>query len=262
MEVSGLFIYPVKSLGGVPIHSSNVSSRGLEYDRRWMLVDDNGMFLTQRQIPLMALFKVSLEQHYFLINFEGDTLALPLVWEQGEQTTVQVWSSRLKAVVAEERINDWFSRKLGISCKAVYMPAKARRKPHFFYTTSKNDLVSFADGFPILMISQASLDDLNGRLTEPVLMDRFRPNIVFTGGVAFVEDSMKEFAINGYKYYGVKLCGRCIITCTDQQTAAVGKEPLKTLATYRKKGNKINFGQNIIPAGAGFISIGNKIVLS
>ena len=260
MQLSQIFIYPIKSLGGIELQSSQVTRRGLQYDRRWMLVDDNGKFLTQRNFPQMALFQTAICEGMLSVSFEDDNIFMPLQLKEGSIITTEIWSSRVKAIVADARINQWFSDHLKLNCRAVYMPETARRKPHFYYAKSKDDLVSFADGYPLLMISQASLDDLNSRLEVPVPMDRFRPSIVLSGTAPFAEDKLKAFKINGRRFYGVKRCGRCIITCTDQQTAAITKEPLKTLSSYRKFRNKILFGMNVIPAEEGMISIGDSII--
>lgn len=260
LSISHLYIYPVKSLAGISLHQSMVKKRGLQYDRRWMIVDEKGLFLTQREFPEMALMKTGINNGKLTINAGADQLKMPLTLAEGKLVPVEVWNSRCKALEADEPINNWFSKQLGIKCRAVYMPDVVQRTLNPLYAVSKNDITGFADGYPILLIGQSSLDDLNSRLAEPLPMDRFRPNIVFSGGAAFAEDEMKRFTINSLDFYGVKLCSRCIITCTNQQTAKVGKEPLKTLATYRNFNNKIMFGQNIIPAATGIISVGDEML--
>ena len=125
----------------------------------------------------------------------------------------------------------------------------------------EGSITSFADAYPFLLIGQGSLDDLNGRLTEQLPMNRFRPSIVFTGGEAFSEDLYGHFTINGIDFYGVKLCARCVMTTVNQDTAITGKEPLKTLAKYRFKNNKILFGQNLIHEGAGEVAVGDELVV-
>jgi uncharacterized protein YcbX len=157
-------------------------------------------------------------------------------------------------------VDAWFTKQLGLSCRLVYMPESTHRFVDSRYAHHK-EITSFSDGYPLLLIGQASLDDLNSRLPAPLPMNRFRPNIVFTGGTAFLEDSMKQFEINGIRFFGVKPCARCIITTIDQQTAEKAKEPLKTLSSYRMKNNKVYFGQNLLYEGTGVISIGDTITI-
>jgi uncharacterized protein YcbX len=260
LVVSELYIYPVKSLGGISLLSSAVTSRGLQYDRRWMLVDENNNFLTQREHPIMALLKTALENKSIIIfhsKDKQDFIKLPLSPAPAPTIFVNVWEDTCEAQPAADEVNEWFSRKLAIKCRAVYMPETSNRKIDPDYSINENDVTSFSDGYPLLLIGQASLDDLNSRLTSPLPMNRFRPNIVFTGGLPFQEDSMGSFKVNDMQFYGVKLCGRCVVTTTNQDTAERGKEPLKTLATYRTINNKVCFGQNIIGEGNGDIRVGD-----
>jgi hypothetical protein len=153
---------------------------------------------------------------------------------------------------------EWFSKKLGFSCRLVYMDDDSKVLIDKRYNIN-DSLTSFSDGYPILMISEASLDDLNSKATEHIPMNRFRPNLVFTGGTAFIENNIKVFVINGIKFYGAKPSARCVVTTINQSTAAKGKEPLKTLATYRSRDNKIYFGENVIAESTGKINIGDTI---
>jgi uncharacterized protein YcbX len=260
--ISELNIYPVKSLGGFSVHSSLVTSRGLQYDRRWMLVDEDNKFLTQREHPQMALLKTAIQKDNIIIYHSDnaeDQLLLPLQPLPAPTVRVNVWDDHCEAQIAGDDVNEWFSHKLSFNCKAVYMPESSQRKVDPSYAISEDDITSFSDACPVLLIGQASLDDLNSHLNIPVPMNRFRPNIVFTGGSAYQEDTMIEFKINRMNFYGVELCGRCAITTTNQETAERGKEPLKTLATYRNIGNKVCFGQNIICKGEGQVNVGDKI---
>ena len=154
--------------------------------------------------------------------------------------------------------NEWFSHKLDMRCKLLYMPHESKRKVDREYMLN-NDITGFSDAFPLLMIGQASLDDLNSRLDIPVPMNRFRPNIVFTGGDPFEEDTMEHFRINNIDLYAVKPCARCVVTTTDQETGATAKEPLKTLASYRTGNNKVYFGQNILYKNNGVIKVGDEL---
>ncbi|MFT3979151.1 MAG: MOSC domain-containing protein [Ferruginibacter sp.] len=262
IQVSGIYIYPIKSLGGISLASAAISSRGLQYDRRYMLVDDHNRFLTQREYPQMALLKTSIEKDRLIVSHKqhvDNIIELPLELPAGDTIVVNVWEDNCLAYLAADHINQWFSRQLGIACRAVFMPDDTERIVDQRYAKTENDITSFADAYPILMISEASLEDLNSRLEVPVPMDRFRPNIVISGCIAFEEDSMKHFSIKGADFYGVKLCGRCVVTTTDQETAARSKEPLKTLAGYRTINKKVCFGQNVIGGEGAIISIGDTL---
>lgn len=263
-HISGLFIYPIKSLAGIELSSSNITQRGLEHDRRWMLVDKNNQFLTQRAHPVMALFKTCINEDTLIVYHvadPGDTISFLLHPQKKETVTVKVWDDHCEAQYADDKVNEWFSKKMGISCKAVYMPDDSKRKLDPGYALTDEDITGFADGYPLLVISEASLEDLNKRLEQPIPMDRFRPNIVIKETEAFAEDKMRTFSINNTIFHGVKLCGRCIITTTDQQTGERGKEPLKTLATYRTINNKVCFGQNVINKGIGQVKIGDVLTI-
>ena len=260
LKVSELFIYPIKSLGGIAVSSAAVTERGLQYDRRWMLIDEYNTFLTQREVAAMALFDVATHEEGLLVTYKPDGAAILIPFEPQtiEMLTVEVWSDQCNAVVVSGEANQWFSDKLGISCRLVYMPDAVKRSVDTQYAIDK-EIVSFADGYPMLLIGQSSLDDLNSRLQEELTIQRFRPNIVFTGGEPFEEDELEEFKIKGILFYGVKLCARCVITTINPDTAIKGKEPLRTLATYRMRNNNIYFGQNLLHKGEGSIQVGDTI---
>jgi uncharacterized protein YcbX len=229
LTVSELYIYPIKSLGGISLNTATLTDRGFTYDRRWLLVDSNNQFLSQREVNTMALLKVQLTEQGLLVQNSskpGAELLVPFEPAIEETLMVTVWSNHCRAQRGRDVADAWFSEQLGVPCKLVYMPDSTRRLVDGRYAHSK-EITSFSDAFPLLVISQASLDDLNSRLPAPVPMNRFRPNIVFTGGTAFLEDSMKQFEINGITFLGVKPCARCVITTIDQQTAKKAKEPLK-----------------------------------
>jgi uncharacterized protein YcbX len=230
-----------------------------------MLVDERNNFLTQREHPEMALLKTAIEKEKILVSHAAnpaDKVMLPLQPLPASTVLVTVWDDPCQAQIAPDVINNWFTRQLGTVCKAVYMPENSKRKVDPSHAINDDDITSFSDACPVLIIGQASLDDLNSRLKIPLPMNRFRPNIVFSGGLPYQEDSMMAFNINQMNFYGAGLCGRCAITTTNQETAERGKEPLKTLSTYRNIGNKVCFGQNIICKGEGQIKVGDKIDLS
>ncbi|MEO6000449.1 MAG: MOSC N-terminal beta barrel domain-containing protein [Chitinophagaceae bacterium] len=263
MTVSELYIYPVKSLGGISLESAEIEERGFRYDRRWMLVDDNNIFMTQREHPTMALLKVAIIEKALNIKYTpGADTALQVPLEPVEQlfTSVEVWSNKCKAQWVSKTADEWFSDILHTNCRLVYMPDESRRIVDIRYAHQK-EITSFTDGYPFMMIGQASLDDLNSRMNVPLPMNRFRPNIVFTGGEPYEEDLFENFNIGSNEFFGVKLSERCIVTTIDQQTGIKGKEPLTTLSRYRAKDNKIFFGQNLLHKGEGAIKIGDTITV-
>lgn len=260
-RVSELFIYPIKSLGGISVSSAKLTDRGFEYDRRWMIVDLNNRFITQRELPAMALLQVELNSQglkvYHKKNNESQ-ICIPLRPEIKEEIIVEIFEDSCKAVFVSKIADEWFSQMLSVKCRLVYMPDDSERPVDEKYSCN-GEITSFSDGFPYLIIGQSSLDDLNDRLIKPLPVNRFRPNIVFTGGKPYEEDEMKHFRINNINFYGVKLCSRCVITTINQSVASKSQEPLKTLATYRQKDNKIYFGQNVLVNGSGKVNVGDQI---
>lgn len=261
--VSGLYIYPVKSLGGIAVNEATLTDFGFKHDRRWMLVDENNRFITQREVAAMAFLKVSIHTGGLLVQNISKTntsFIIPFQTDETETIMVTVWSDRCRAQWVSTEADVWFTEQLGIACRLVYMPDNTRRYVDGRYAHNK-EITSFSDGYPLLLIGQASLDDLNSRLSAPLPMNRFRPNVVFTGGYPFQEDDMKQFSIGNITFFGVKPCARCVVTTIDQQTAEKAKEPLKTLSTYRSRNNKIYFGQNLLFNGSGIVRIGDTISL-
>jgi len=261
LTVSELYIYPVKSLGGISLKEATLTDRGFENDRRWMLVDERHQFLSQREVPEMALLQVSLVEDGLLIQHKDrvdPALQIPFTTE-GESCRVTVWGDSCMAQWVSRQADAWFSEMLSTPCRLVYMPDASRREVDPGYAQHR-EITSFSDGFPLLLIGQASLDDLNTRLSLPLPMDRFRPNIVFAGGEPYQEDVMSHFRIAGIDFFGVKRCARCVITTIDQLTAEKGKEPLRTLSDYRRSQNKIYFGQNLLFQGEGKITVGDLLI--
>lgn len=261
LTLTEIWIYPVKSLGGIRLTSAKILPKGLEYDRRFMLIDENGLFLTQRVHPQMALFKTSINGDNLTISYNGDDLAVPLhpSTTQGPRP-VQIWDDLVMANEVDPACSTWFSQRLGFPCKLVYFPEENLRAVDPRYKVN-DEHVSLADAYPFLIIGQASLNDLNTRLDTPLPMNRFRPNLVFTGGQPYEEESWRQFTIGTNRFVGVKPCARCVLTTVDQETAQKGKEPLKTLATYRNFNNKIIFGQNVIALDHTLINVGDILTL-
>jgi uncharacterized protein YcbX len=261
LRISELYIYPVKSLAGIAVTAAEMTSRGLKFDRRLMLVDQKNVCLTQRDIPEMALLQPSFEEKGFSVRHKHhstDYLFIPHQPEGNETAEVRIWKDVCRARIYDESINQWFSNLFGIQCKLVYMPDTTNREVERKYALNK-EITSFADAYPALIIGQASLDDLNERLEMPIPMNRFRPNIVFTGGEAFLEDRLEEFRIGEVTFSAVKPCERCVMITINQETTEKSKEPTKSLAGYRKKDNNILFGQNLLHEGNGIISVGDNL---
>ena len=263
MHLSELNIYPIKSLKGISLDSAVVEERGLRLDRRWMLVDENRQFITQREVPRMATVELRVEDGGLIAWAEGSgELRVADQPGSGETATVTVWSASVKAEFYPEEIDRWFSDALGVRCRLVRMPETTRRKVDPEFAVRKFvDTVSFADGYPFLLIGEGSLADLNSRLAEPVPMNRFRPNFVVAGSDAFEEDTWKRIRIGSTEFHVVKPCARCVMTTVDQDAGEkTGKEPLATLAGYRSSSGKVLFGQNLIAESAGGVVRGGDQV--
>ena len=227
-----------------------------------MLIDDNNRFLSQREVPAMALLQATIQEENLLITNKktADLIVIPFAPQTSETMMVSVWDDNCIAQRVSDEADAWFSRQLEMSCRLVYMPDGTQRKVDEKYAHN-DEITSLSDGYPLLIIGQSSLDDLNSRLTSPLPMNRFRPNIVFTGGLPFQEDDMQQFTIGDIQFFGVKPCARCVITTIDQESGIKAKEPLKTLSTYRAKNQKIYFGQNLLFHGSGTIHVGDMITL-
>lgn len=259
--LSEIWIYPIKSLRGISVPSARVLGKGLEYDRRMMLVDDNNVFLTQRVHHQMALFRLSFKSNELLVSFGNDTIRLNLNYQsENADTTVTIWDDQVVAREYSPEASKWFSEKMNFSCRLMCFPEANERRvdPDF---SINNENVSLADAYPILVIGESSLDELNGRLEKPVPMNRFRPNFVVRGSGPFEEDEWKNFTIGANRFAGVKPCARCILITVDQETGIRGNEPLATLATYRKKNNKIFFGQNVLALDHFQVSVGDQVLV-
>lgn len=259
LKLSEIWIYPVKSLGGIQLSSAKVREKGLEHDRRFMLIEESGLFMTQRVYPKMALFKTAIAGNQLIVTHGPHTLSVPLAPQDLQAPRpVQIWDDLVMANEVAPAYSAWFSEHLGIKCRLVFFPEENPRAVDPTYKVN-NEHVGLADAYPFLIIGQASLNDLNTRLQTPLPMNRFRPNLVFTGGQPYEEDSWRNFTIGTNRFVGVKPCARCVLTTVNQDTAEKGKEPLKTLATYRSVNNKILFGQNVVALDHQTITLGDIV---
>lgn len=261
MQISNIYIYPIKSLAGISLSSCEVSDRGLLHDRRWMLVRPDGEFLTQRSVPIMAQLHVALLPEGLAVWHLHDPeqpFIIPYAPQTTEYISTSVWGNPCEGQIVSTAADTWFSAQLQTPCRLIYMTAAIHR--HVSEKRALNaEIVSYADGYPHLIIGQASLDLLNSKLEASLPMNRFRPNFVFTGGAAHDEDTWASFRIGKMIFHGVKDCVRCEMTTLNQETLERGKEPLRTLASYRRSGKGVIFGQNLLHEGSGTITVGDPI---
>lgn len=261
MFLQDIYIYPIKSLGGYRTSEAQVEIRGFQFDRRWMLVDEKGQFLSQRSFHTLSLLQVKEEQNGFTVyHKQNPDLShwFPFEPETRDFSPVTIWDDTLMGQRVNLASDEWFSQILGSTCSLVHMPLSSARYIGEKYAV-KNETVSFADSMPYMVIGQESLEDLNRRLPDPLPMNRFRPSLVFSGGTAFEEDTWDTVRIGDCIFKVTKPCARCVMTTIDQDNAKKGKEPLKTLAKYRLWDKKVHFGQNLIALSLGSIAVGDPV---
>jgi len=257
-RLSALYVYPVKACRGIRVDSAAVVARGFAHDRRYMIVDSGGRFITQRELPELALVRTALEGDGIVLRRAGHAdCALPLEHAFGTELEVQVWGHSGPAL-RHDAGSAWLSAALSRPVSLVFMP-ESHLRPVNPERARPGDIVSFADGYPFLAISEASLADLNSRLENPLVMERFRPNLVVSGVPAFAEDTWRRIRLGGVSFRAVKRCDRCSVTTVDPDTGARDKEPLRTLATYRREDGKVWFGMNLIHDGDGKLSVGDRL---
>ncbi len=232
-----------------------------------MLVDPSGRFISQREASALALLRIQINENSLSVFHKdqpSNQLWIPILdtdkMNDLPRNKVVIWDDVCAAAIYPSTYSEWFSEMISKPCQLVYMDDTVRREVDKTYAF-RDEITSFSDGFPVLMIGQSSLDDLNARLSYPLPINRFRPNIVFEGGYPFQEDAMPLFEINGLEYRAVKPCARCIIPTIDQETGIKYDEPIKTLASYRLKDNKVLFGQNVLVSSTGTISVGDEVHL-
>ncbi|RYX82975.1 MOSC domain-containing protein [bacterium] len=263
MTLKSLSIYPIKSCGAIDLLESEVEARGLKFDRRWMIVDESGRFITQRENPSLATIRPKITRNELILSCGNAQIDIPLHHEGGKFMSVQVWRDQVKAMRVGDLADDWLRDVLGIDAHLVWMPDESLRLVDTDYA-HQNEITSFADGFPFLVLSQASVDDLNDRILptgrEPVEANRFRSNFLIEGATAYDEDSWAHFRIGDCEFEIVKPCSRCPMPTIDQTTGErKGPEPLRTLATYRKHDGKVYLAQNALPRKMGKVRVGDKI---
>jgi uncharacterized protein YcbX len=264
ITLAALHVYPVKSCRGLALDGARLAAAGLEHDREWMIVGPDGRFVTQREEPRLARVAVALADGALVLSAEdAGSVRVPVeaggvavgTTPPGAPVEVTVWRDRCRAFDQGDAAADWLGGFLGRPLRLVRLDPSHRRASDAAWTGGLEALTRFSDGYALLAISRASLEDLNARLAEPLPMDRFRPNLVLDGLPAYGEDALGDLVAGSVRLRRVKPCTRCIVTTTDQASGArAGEEPLRTLKTYRWDASLrgVTFGQNlIVVAGAG-----------
>jgi uncharacterized protein YcbX len=259
MRVTGLYVYPLKSARGLPLEEANLDSFGIEGDRRWCLSGGDGRVITQRDCPVLATLDVIPTEQGLELRAAGRRPLRVRRPEPGpDAQAVAVWEDLTAGLPVGAEADAWLVDLLERPCRLVYMPETTHRQVSLSHGRS-GDRVSFADGYPMLLTSDASLAELNRRMGATLPMDRFRPNIVVDGGEPFAEDHWARIRVGNTEFRVVKSCARCVVTTTDQQTGRRGKEPLRTLATFRTVDGKVLFGENLIHDGPGPVRTGDAV---
>ncbi|WP_349899149.1 MOSC domain-containing protein [Parafrigoribacterium soli] len=264
ISLSRIRHYPVKSCRGHDLDSAVIEPWGIAGDRRWMLVDRKGVEVTARKHPRLLFVTPSIAEGGLLLERPGtEALFVPFP-DASELVPVTIWKNPVDAAPAAAEASAWFSEVVGFAVRLVYLddPTRRRTNPQYGLDT---DVVTFADAFPLTLTSESSLADVNSWISptgesEPLSMVRFRPSVVVTGAEAWEEDSWRRLRIGDALFRAVKASARCVLTTTDPDTAARGKEPLATLAQHRRWDSKAWFAINLVPDNPGaVIRIGDDV---
>lgn len=258
-QITQLYIYPIKGMAGIAMHEATIALGGFELDRCWMLVDKDNNFVSQRNLPAMALAKVFDKNDSIEIAYLGEQISFHKNEVYGTPILTKVWDDFPMAYRVNPKIDLNLSKWFNMEISLVKIIPSSREVPAGYVNDAY--ALSFADGFPYLLIGESSLANLNEKLAEKVSMNRFRPNLVFSGGEAFVEDTFNELSIGSNRFKMAKPCARCNVTTINQETAVQSKEPLATLAKYRAFDYKVMFGVNLIALNKnGTIRVGDPLV--
>ena len=260
-KVSALYIYPIKSLGPISLDSSHIDALGLKNDRRFMLVDPNGQFISQRTFPGLVRFHLSINQKgeiEILDKVSHLRKILSYTPELGQKIPVKIWEDEVDARLVLEDFSDFFSDLLEIPVRLVMMDSASSRQTDHKHHTDISKYTSFADSLPILVCTEASAKDLSEQVGAFNLM-RFRPNLVISNDTPFEEDTWKEISIGEVRLFGAKPCARCNLVNVNPKTGTVSSEILKGLSFYRKFGQKVYFGQQFVPISLGQIHVGDVV---
>ena len=264
VALAAIHTFPLKSAAPLAHAERAVEARGLAGDRRWMVIDANAKFVTGRQQSRLTLIRARGDADALLLDAPGMPTLRVAAPSDGARVRTAVWGAAVEPLLAATEAQAWISAFLGMPCRLVYMDANCTRAVKDKYDGrygADGDVVSFADGFPLLLISQAALDQLNARLAQPVPMLRFRPNLVVAGSAPHAEDGWKRVRIGACEFDVVKPCTRCVFTTVDFERGErdPSGEPLRTLATYRRSADGVTFGQNLIPRRLGTLRVGDVV---
>lgn len=259
MHLVGLNIHPVKSARALQVASAEAGRLGLRHDRRWLIVDENDRFVSQREDPRLGRITPEIGPDVLHLDApHAPRLTVPLAPSDGPGRTVTIWDDRVEARSCGPEADAWISGLLGPGYRLVVMPNDTVRPVDPTYAAS-DDRVSFADGFPYLLTTTASLEELNRRAGTELTMARFRPNLVVDGTEPFAEDHWHRIRIGEVTFRVAKPCARCVITTLDPDTQEAGPEPLRTLAGFRSRDGKVLFGENLLPDGTGTVHVGDPV---
>lgn len=259
IRVAELYIYPVKSAGGIRLDAVELDALGPAFDRRWMVVNGEGRFLTQRRLPRMALIQPVLAEGGLELQAPGaEPTRVPLEAGSGERQRVEIWEDEATAERVSPEADAWLSRVLGVPVHLVRLD-ESRSHRAADPAGAPGAGVGFADRYPLLLLSRGSMDGLNRRLKQPVGVDRFRPNVVVEGVAPHGEDRWRRIRVGGVAFSVLKPCRRCSVPGVDQATGVPGKEPLRALAGYRRMEGTIWFGQNVVHHAPGRIRVGDPV---
>ncbi len=256
--LSEINIYPVKSFAGLTLERVQLDRFGPVGDRRWMLVDKCGVAITQRDQPRLALMQTTLGANGLGLQFENDQIELLIPAGGAEKCRVRVWNDEVSALDGGDEVATWLAARLDVDCRLVYIPDDSNRPVDSNYANA-GETVGFADAFPLLLISQASLDDLNTRLEKPVPMNRFRPNLVVSGCEPFAEDNWKRIRVGEVEFDVAQPCDRCVVPSIDQASGQRDKNINRVLASFRRRDGKIYFGQNLLYRGMGILRLSSAV---
>ena len=257
LTLSEIYRYPIKSARGHALSEATMDQFGIVGDRRWMVIDEAGDFITQRNHAQLALLKAAPTSAGLRLSMNGRDIEVAVPDAAAERSPVVIWGETVPAQITDDSISAWLSEQLGMSARLAYLPDDGQRPVDPAY--ADGELVNFADGFPLLVITQAALDELNEKLDTPVPMNRFRPNLVISGAAAHAEDEWKEIVIGDARVRLAKPCSRCVIPSIDQATTERDSQINRVLAKYRRRDGQIFFGMNALaPAGAQF-RVGDEV---
>ena len=258
MHLKEIWIYPVKGMQGIKVASAQLTPLGLQYDRRYMLVDANGKFISQRTHPQLATLSTSLQGDVVTLSDGREQVELSPAIVTTTQVASSMWEHKFTVHLLPGTTSAKVSAMIGDTVRVAYLTDEDIRIKHYIGDGDSTRL-SLADGYPYLLAGTSSLDKLNSKLTSPVPMDRFRANLIIETTEPHIEDKLGHFTVGGQSMYVVKPCARCQVITIDQRTGAGGKEPTATLAKYRKEGNKINFGANAVANSDGVVRVGDEV---